>query len=338
MEVAPEQSCEVDFKTVVYYNTLKIKKFSSLLTGWVKSGWFYGTSAHSSQSVSWYYNVNPCKIPIASTKPDTVIQVITATTSANNAQLHGEVETVLETTSLANLKVHGNIKVGQKIGDDMAFPRAHVDYYLLADDTLTIRFKFSLHEQVLENAPTPQPEPLPDIQLLDHLADLLESKKFSDVTVVVGSTEFRVHKAILTARSPVFAAMFGHNMQESKENRVTIDDIEPRVFQQVLRFIYTGVVKNLDHMACELLAAADKYALGHLRTICEENLGSTLSVESATKTLYLADLHHADQLKQQAIRFIAGNIKVIQKEDWKSIIATNPEVAADMFAEMARLS
>ncbi len=37
---------------------------------------------------------------------------------------------------------------------------------------------------------------------------------FSDVTLSVGATEFKAHKAILAARSPVFAAMFEHSMEE----------------------------------------------------------------------------------------------------------------------------
>ncbi len=37
---------------------------------------------------------------------------------------------------------------------------------------------------------------------------------FSDVTLSVGDTEFKAHKAILAARSPVFSAMFEHAMEE----------------------------------------------------------------------------------------------------------------------------
>ncbi|KAL9706264.1 hypothetical protein quinque_009782 [Culex quinquefasciatus] len=203
-----------------------------------------------------------------------------------------------------------------------------------------IDLTLSIHELAQEDVQQPiQPTvPLPDSQLLDHFAVLLESEKFTDVTIIVGKKEFLAHKAILAARSPIFAAMFEHEMQESKENRVTIEDVKPRVFQEVLRFIYTGIVKELDQLANELLAVADKYALDKLRTLCEEQLGSTLSVETVTRTLYLADLHHAEQLKQQAVQFISLNIKAIPAADWQSIIATNPALAAQMFAQMARLN
>jgi speckle-type POZ protein len=71
-------------------------------------------------------------------------------------------------------------------------------------------------------------------------------------------TEFQAHKAVLAARSPVFAAMFEHEMEERKQGRVEITDVETEVLREMLRFIYTGKAGGLDKMADDLLAAADK--------------------------------------------------------------------------------
>lgn len=60
------------------------------------------------------------------------------------------------------------------------------------------------------------------------------------------------------ARSPVFAAMFEHEMEERKQNRVAISDVDHEVLKEMLRFIYTGKAPNLEKMADDLLAAADK--------------------------------------------------------------------------------
>lgn len=61
-----------------------------------------------------------------------------------------------------------------------------------------------------------------------------------------------------TARSPVFQAMFEHEMEERKHNRVDILDVDHEVLREMLRFIYTGKASNLEKMADDLLAAADK--------------------------------------------------------------------------------
>ena len=73
---------------------------------------------------------------------------------------------------------------------------------------------------------------------------------------------------ILSAPSLIvmLAAMFEHDMEEKKNSRVEVKDVEPEVMAELLRFIYTGkTAANLDTMAADLLAAADKYALERLK-------------------------------------------------------------------------
>ena len=92
--------------------------------------------------------------------------------------------------------------------------------------------------------------------------------------------------------------MFSHDMEEKKNCRVEVKDVEPEVMAELLRFIYTGkTAANLESMAADLLAAADKYALERLKVMCEEALCNGLTVENVSEILILADLHSADQLK-----------------------------------------
>lgn len=99
---------------------------------------------------------------------------------------------------------------------------------------------------------------IPDCRLADDLGSLFESGKFSDVILSVNGTEFNAHKSILAARSEVFSAMFEHEMEEKKQNRVEIVDMDESVLSEMLKFIYTGRSPCLEKMADDLLAAADK--------------------------------------------------------------------------------
>jgi hypothetical protein len=101
--------------------------------------------------------------------------------------------------------------------------------------------------------------------LSDDLGQLYESSQFADVTLACEGREFHCVKALLVARSQVFAAMFEHDMEEAKHNRVEVKDVDSEVMDQMLRFIYTGKAPDLERMAAELLAAADKYALDRLK-------------------------------------------------------------------------
>ncbi|XP_028724501.1 speckle-type POZ protein-like isoform X2 [Peromyscus eremicus] len=205
--------------------------------------------------------------------------------------------------------------------------------------------------------------------LLDEANGLLPDDKltlFCEVSVVQDSVNVSGHTNTNTlkvpecrlaedlARSPVFNAMFEHEMEECKKNRVEINDLDPEVFKEMMRFVYTGKAPNLDKMADNLLAAADKYALERLKVMCEEALCSSLSVENVADTLVLADLHSAEQLKAQAIDFINRcsvlrqlgckdgknwnnnqATDIMETAGWKSMIQSHPHLVAEAFRALA---
>jgi speckle-type POZ protein len=177
---------------------------------------------------------------------------------------------------------------------------------LLPDDKLTLYSEISVVADSvnISGQTTLNRFKIPECRLGDDMNSLYESSCFSDVVLECGSKEFKMHKAILATRSPVFNAMFEHEMLEGKNNRVRVRDIEPDVLAEVLRFIYTGKCNGIEKMADVLLAAADKYALDRLKALCEEALCTNLDLENAADTLTLADLHSASQLKMHAIEFI----------------------------------
>ena len=115
--------------------------------------------------------------------------------------------------------------------------------------------------------------------------------------------DFEAHKVVLVARSPVFDAMFQANLTEMQSNTLIIEDIEPIVFAEVLRFLYTDEVINLEDRTSDLLAAADKYMLDLLKLKCEAHLDKKITVENCSKLLLLADLHSAERLKKNCLGF-----------------------------------
>ena len=178
----------------------------------------------------------------------------------------------------------------------------------------------------------PEQIKVPRCSLSDDFAQLFDNQKFSDVTLSVNGTEFQAHKNILAARSPVFAAMFEHDMEEKQSGKVEIHDFDGDVIKEMLLFIYTGKVLNLDKMADELLAAADKYQLDRLKAMCEKTLLNNLSIENASELLVLSDLHNAEQLKAQTIKFINENgTGVIETEGFKNMVKTKPCLVAEAF-------
>ena len=129
---------------------------------------------------------------------------------------------------------------------------------------------------------------MPDCRLSDDLGQLYESSQFADVTLACEGREFHCVKSLLVARSQVFAAMFEHDMEEAKHGRVEVKDVDSEVMDQMLRFIYTGKAPDLERMAAELLAAADKYALDRLKVGEKQFRGSVkyeMMLDFITKSL-----------------------------------------------------
>ncbi|XP_054264477.1 speckle-type POZ protein B-like [Macrosteles quadrilineatus] len=174
---------------------------------------------------------------------------------------------------------------------------------------------------------------VPEPKLEDDYEQLLSDHRFSDVTLSANGKQFKAHKAILAARSRVFAAMFDHCMEEGQLNHVTIKDVDHATLGELLRFIYSGRVKDINKIAFDLLAAADKYDLKRLKIMCEETLYKSISFDNVLDILILADLHSAVNLKSQAIKFVCEHAKdIINTEGWNFMVKSHPHLFTEAFA------
>jgi hypothetical protein len=150
---------------------------------------------------------------------------------------------------------------------------------------------------------------------------------------------FACHKAVLAARSDVFAAMFSHKATtESKTNEVIIKDTDPDILEQLLHFVYTDKVSRDDILqsASGLLTAADKYNIPRLKTICEEAMCENIEVSNAAEVLMLGYLHEAKSLQSVAVDFVTNNLsRVSETPGWKVIAESHPRIMNEVLMSMA---
>jgi len=171
-------------------------------------------------------------------------------------------------------------------------------------------------------------------KLSNDFSALLESGQFSDVKIKCGGHTISCHKNILGSRSPVFNAMFIHNMTENQSSSIDIEDLDVETVKDMLKYMYAGRIDNLNTRSPRLLEAADKYALAELKEVCEDTLCSSLSVDSCLECLVLADLHNAEELKNAAVKFIVDRSEefVDQVDRFKAY----PDLMAELFKAMAK--
>ena len=76
-------------------------------------------------------------------------------------------------------------------------------------------------------------------QMVSYLTELFEKQVATDVKPI------GAHVNVVTPFSPVMAAMLDNDrFQEGLTKTVHIDDMEPDVFKEMLRYLYTGTVPN----------------------------------------------------------------------------------------------
>jgi len=172
------------------------------------------------------------------------------------------------------------------------------------------------------------------------LKRMLDTGQGSDVTLVASDgREFPAHVLILSSRSPVFAAMFRHDMKEQQEKRVTIDDLNSQAVKGLLNFIYTDTVPRVSLLlAQQLLYASQKYTIPRLKTFCEDVMAAGLNTENAAEFLSAAHLYDAAQLRSAAKYFTVRHLGDVKKtQGWKNLQSSSPHVADEIVDELAEL-
>lgn len=133
----------------------------------------------------------------------------------------------------------------------------------------------------------------------------MSDDSLSDFTFVVGEKEFKVHKVILSLASPVMHSMFTTNMSESRDGLCKVTNIEPHIFELLLRFVYCGTwPTDNEDLLMSICEAAHYYRVEELKVVCEDELLKSLSLENAYKIYAWTWTYELEILKNEAWKVI----------------------------------
>jgi len=149
---------------------------------------------------------------------------------------------------------------------------------LLPDDELTIHCAVTVlqEDETVVTSGTSRPL-LSEVSKADKeqqgrfarcLEDSYINGQFTDCVIVCQGREFNCHKVVLAGRSPVFSAMFTHDMEEGRSGRIEIRDLDVDTMDSMLTYFYSGKIGNMVGNEETLLAAAEKYDLPGLKVLC----------------------------------------------------------------------
>merc|ERR1719342_1871137 len=222
-------------------------------------------------------------------------------------------------------------------GWNKAIDREDISWYA-PDDILTLIFditilgetKKSIELATSEERHLALNENYHQKQLGYDFETLFLSKDHSDLKIRCGGKVYDCHRNILASRSQVFKTMLESNMKEKLTGEIEIKNICMNVFEDLLKYIYSGVAPNIDAHSQELFAAADLYQLEKLKELCELKLCSRFDVSNCIDLLIFGDLYNAQKLKAAALEFVSKNLHKMKTSEWKESLIAHPALMAEV--------
>ena len=68
--------------------------------------------------------------------------------------------------------------------------------------------------------------------------------------------------------------------QKKKKNKITIGHTEQNIFEELLRFIYTGDVIGKNEIVDKQILAAEKYQIDDLKQECQDVLVNNILIDN----------------------------------------------------------
>jgi len=148
--------------------------------------------------------------------------------------------------------------------------------------------------------------------------NIIGNKESSDVTINCDDKEFYCHQSVLSARSPVFRAMFQTKMKEKETGSIDIEEYPSEVVKKMLFYVYSGIVPDVDKWGKELLNIAEKYQLQHLKMTLGEKLVPMINDDNCVEYLALGDMFNLKDMNDAALNFIKRNVdRFMENKKWK---------------------
>eukprot|EP01156_Anaeramoeba_ignava_P017334 Anaeramoba_ignava/a676_24.p1 GENE.a676_24~~a676_24.p1 ORF type:complete len:480 (-),score=133.29 a676_24:29-1363(-) len=142
----------------------------------------------------------------------------------------------------------------------------------------------------------------------------LKSELFSDITIILENTPFKLHKLILAYQSTFFQQIFQKN-KNITEFKLELLDHE-NIFPNILEFIYSGKIEINVQTGIPILEFADKLGIERLRNKAAAYVRRNTTRETVNKVLAQASKHNLQDIVDKCIFLIAKNFWLLKDNDF----------------------
>lgn len=192
----------------------------------------------------------------------------------------------------------------------------HPDKGFCKDDCVIFRVEMTVYGEL--ELVTNENTTSRSVTLSQSFRTMLAFPVHTDVTFCVGDPPETIlaNKCVLMARSPVFYAMFSHDMKENVCGEVHVSDFEIAVVREFVHFIYTDSLSSSGSAVPhhDLLRIACKYQVPGLMSLCEELFIANMNADTVVPVLQMAHDYGALHLKITCLQFIARTPLEVTKQ------------------------
>ncbi|KAJ8676015.1 hypothetical protein QAD02_011801 [Eretmocerus hayati] len=191
---------------------------------------------------------------------------------------------------------------------DQSMPKvlSNLDLQPTIQSNITPTYSLQSYQPILQPIQTPI-----NVVSSTQLVNFLDSGSFSDVSLIVGESgrEFRAHKVILAAKSPVFRGMFSL-LDYEKILNIEIKEVHEDVMYDLLKFIYEDQIERIESCGYQLCLAAEKFEIPALRERCCAGLLTVdricINDDNVYDIVDFAIARNVAELKRRAVEYVIG--------------------------------
>ncbi|XP_054471672.1 kelch-like protein 41a [Anoplopoma fimbria] len=152
--------------------------------------------------------------------------------------------------------------------------------------------------------------------LQDGLKELLNENKLIDSVLKVGDRSIPCHCLILAACSPYFRELyFSEDGKETDKMEVVLENIDPNVMEAIVNYMYSAEIDINDDNVQDILAAANRFQIPSVFTVCVNYLQKRLSKKNCLAIYRLGLLLGSARLALAARDHIADWFETIVKDE-----------------------
>ena len=152
-------------------------------------------------------------------------------------------------------------------------------------------------------------------------------RKLCDVVLRAGGREIPTHRAVLSACSSYFLAMFTHEVRESAQETVEIKDMDADILSSLVDFAYTGEISVTVENVQEVLSAASLLQISQVQNVCCEFLKNQLDATNCLGIKCFAEANGCSQLSEIIDEFARQHFQEVAlgseflNNSWESVAA-----------------